>query len=77
MKTETAGGVRPELSLGGVSLPMETPGRLTLAASKTRPQRGDSPKLRRRRDAPVKKKKKEILKRKEKSKIVVLKHLAQ
>ena len=56
---------------------METPGRLTLAASKTRPQRGDSPKLTRRRDAPVKKKKKEILKRKEKSKIVVLKHLAQ
>ena len=43
VKTETAGGVRPELSLGGVSLPMETPGRLTLAASKTRPQRGDSP----------------------------------
>ena len=45
VKTETAGGVRPELSLGGVSLPMEPPGRLTLAASKTRPQRGDSPKL--------------------------------
>ncbi len=70
------GGVRPALSLGGVSLPMETLGRLTLAASKTRPQYGDSPMLMRRRDTTGKKKKKEILKRKEKS-MIVLKHLAQ